>query len=192
MVPSETPILAFASRKELEAWLAKHHAKSPGLWLRLAKKSSGNASVTYAEAVEAALCWGWIDASKQGLDDKAWLQKFVPRGPRSLWSKLNRARAEKLIKSGRMRKPGLAAVAAAKEDGRWKAAYDSPAGASVPPDLAAAFDKDKEAKAFFATVNARNRYAFLWRIQTAKRPETRAKRIAATIAMLRRKEVPHP
>lgn len=183
--------LSFATARAWNVWLAAHHGSSTGVWLRLAKKGSGAASITYAEALDLALAWGWIDAVKKGLDDESWLQRFTPRGPRSIWSKINREKALALVAAGKMNPPGLAAIERAKANGRWEAAYDSPRGASVPEDLAAALAKSARAAKFFATLDARNRYAILHRIQTAKKPETRAQRIAKYVAMLAAHEKIH-
>jgi uncharacterized protein YdeI (YjbR/CyaY-like superfamily) len=188
---AELPILAFRNDAAWEKWLAKHHSDSPGLWIEIAKVGSGVASITYGEAVNTALCFGWIDGQKAG-GDKSWVQKFTPRGKRSIWSKLNRERIAVLRKSGRMRPAGEAEVARALKDGRWEAAYDSPKTATVPADFQAALGKSKTAATAFAALNAANRYAMLWRIQTAKKPETKAKRIADFIAMLKRGEKLHP
>jgi uncharacterized protein YdeI (YjbR/CyaY-like superfamily) len=188
----ELPTLPFESKKKWAAWLAKQHDKSAGVWLKLAKKDSGIASVTYEEALDVALCYGWIDGQKRGLDDKYWLQKFTPRGPKSIWSKINTEKAEKLIASGQMKPAGLKAVEAARQDGRWEAAYSSQKNISVPEDFQAALEKNKKAKAYFATLNSANRYAILFRIQTAKKTETRAKRIQQFIEMLERGEKLHP
>ena len=176
--------MPFGSAGEWEAWLEQHHADSSGVWLKLAKKGAGVPSVTYAEAVEAALCFGWIDGQKAALDERFWLQKFTPRRPRSVWSKINREKAERLIRDGRMRPAGRREVEAAKADGRWDAAYDAPSTATVPDDLRAALDANPAAAEFFAGLNSANRYAILHRVQTAKRPETRARRIAQLVAML--------
>jgi uncharacterized protein YdeI (YjbR/CyaY-like superfamily) len=190
--PTDLPVQHFPTQKDWEAWLDANHATSPGIWLRIAKKSSGIPTVTYDEAVEAALCYGWIDGQKKSYDDLFWLQKFTKRGARSVWSKINRNKAEALIASGRMRPAGLRAVEAAKADGRWEAAYDGPATISVPEDLQAALDANEAARACFATLNRTNRNAILWRIQTARRPETRAKRIEQFVAMLERGEKLYP
>lgn len=189
--PRENPILDFAQQADWASFLEAHHGTSPGVWLRLAKKASGVASVTYPEAVETALCFGWIDGQKDSHDDKAWLQKFTPRGPRSLWSKINRDKVAKLIESGRMQPAGLAAIERAKQNGQWEAAYDSPSTATVPADFQAELDKSKTAAVFFATLGGANRYAILWRIQTAKKAETRQRRIGELVAMLKRKETIH-
>ena len=189
---TELPTLSFATPRAFFDWLADHHASSRGLWLRLAKKGSGTASITYAEAVDVALAWGWIDGQKRRADEGSWLQKFTPRGARSVWSKINREKALALIDAGVMQPAGLAEVERAKRDGRWDVAYDPPSRATVPDDLEAALAKNARAAAFFATLDARNRYAVLWRVQTAKKAETRQKRIADLVAMLARGEKVHP
>ena len=181
----------FKNAKAFETWLKKHHANSDGLWLQIAKKGADAPSVTYPEAVEIALCWGWIDGQKKGLDDQHFLQRFTPRRARSIWSKINVDKVTALIEAGRMQPPGRAQVEAAKADGRWAQAYDGAKTATVPDDLVAALDANPPAKAFFATINASNRYAVLWRIQTAVKPETRAKRIAQLVDMLARGETVH-
>ena len=186
-----TPTLSFATPRAFSDWLADHHASSRGIWLRLAKKASGTASITYAEAVDVALSWGWIDGQKQRADESSWLQKFTPRGARSAWSKINREKALALIDAGAMQPSGLAEVERAQQDGRWDAAYDPPSRATVPEDLEAALAKSPRAAAFFAMLDARNRYAVLWRVQTAKKAETRQKRIAELVAMLARGEKVH-
>lgn len=181
----------FRNAKAFETWLKKHHASSDGLWLQIAKRGADEPSVTYAEAVEIALCWGWIDGQKKGLDDQHFLQRFTPRRARSVWSKVNVEKVAALIESGRMQAPGLAQVDAAKADGRWARAYDGARTSVVPDDLQAALDAQPPAKAFFATLNASNRYAVLWRIQTAVKPETRARRIEQLVDMLARGEAIH-
>lgn len=191
-VPKEPPLVHFAEARLWAAWLDEHHATSSGVWLRIAKKASGTASVTYDEALEVALCYGWIDGQKKSYDDASWLQKFTPRGLKSIWSKVNRAKAEQLIARGEMKPAGLAAVDQAKHDGRWDAAYDSQRSASVPDDFQAALDQHAGARAFFATLTSRNRYAILFRIQTAKKAETRAKRIEQFIQMLANHETLYP
>jgi len=190
--PSDLPVLPFADARAFSKWLSAHHASSSGVWLKLAKKDSGVASVSYAEAVEVALSWGWIDGQKRPLDASWWLQKFTRRGAKSLWSKKNREKALALVASKKMQPPGLAEVERAKRDGRWDAAYDSPRSAGVPEDLASAIAKSADAKKAFAALDAANRYAILWRVQTAKKPETRARRISELVAMLARGEVLHP
>jgi uncharacterized protein YdeI (YjbR/CyaY-like superfamily) len=191
MKPTELPLLPFESKKKWADWLAKQHDKSAGLWLKLAKKDSGIASLTYEEALEVALCYGWIDGQKKGFDDKYWLQKFTPRGSKSIWSKINTEKVERLIKSGEMMPAGLKTIEAAKKDGRWDAAYASQKNISIPEDFRAALDKNKKAKAFFDTLKSAERYSFLFRIQTAKKAETRAKRIQQFIEMLEKNEKFH-
>lgn len=181
----------FKSAKAFETWLKKHHASSDGLWLMIAKRGAREPSVTYPEAVEIALCWGWIDGQKKGLDDQHFLQRFTPRRARSIWSKINVQKVAALIDAGRMQAPGHAQIEAAKADGRWAQAYDGARTSAVPEDLQAALEAEPKAKAFFATVNAANRYAVLWRVQTAVKPETRARRIAQLVAMLARGEAIH-
>jgi len=186
------PVLPFASRGAWRTWLAKNHGSSSGLWLKIARKAAGTASVTYAEAVDEALCWGWIDGQKRSLDEAWTLQRFSPRGKRSIWSKINRDKVAALIAAGEMQPAGLAEVERARGDGRWDAAYDSPKNAAVPDDLAAALAGRKRAAAFFATLDATNRYAILFRIHNAKKPETRARRIATFVDMLARGETLYP
>jgi uncharacterized protein YdeI (YjbR/CyaY-like superfamily) len=186
--------LSFESAGAFEKWLAKNHAASPGVWLKFARKASGVPTVVYAEALDVALCYGWIDGQvKQCAEDKRYyLQRFTPRRPRSKWSKVNRGKAEALIKAGRMAPAGLRQIEAAKADGRWEAAYDSPANVTVPEDLEAALAKNKAAREFFATLKGRNRYAILYRIHDAKRPETRERRLKEFVAMLARGEKVYP
>ena len=184
----ELPIISFASQAEWTDWLAKHHDQSTGLWLKLAKKDSGIPSVTYEQAVESALCYGWIDGLKKSFDGQFWLQKFTPRGPKSIWSKINVEKAEKLIASGQMQPAGLKTVEAAKLDGRWEQAYASQKNIGIPEDFQRALDASPKAREFFATLKSASRYSFLFRIQTAKKAETRAKRIEQFIAMLERGE----
>lgn len=183
--------LLFKTKLAWAEWLEQNHRESPGVWLRFAKKGSDVQSVTYAEALEVALCYGWIDSQKKAFDAATFLQKFQPRAARSLWSKINRTKATELITTGAMRPAGLDAVEKAKQNGQWEQAYDSPAGAVVPPDFAAALQHHPQAGAFFETLNKANRYAVLWRIQTAKKPETRARKIEQMIAMLERGEKLH-
>lgn len=189
-VASSEP-LRFASARAIEAWLRKNHAGCDGIWLLLAKAGAEQPTVTYPLAVEVALCYGWIDGQKKSLDAQHWLQRFTPRRARSLWSKVNREKAEALIAAGRMQASGQAEIDRAKADGRWEAAYDGARTAAVPADLQAALDAQPRAKAFFATLNAANRYAVLWRVQTAKKPQTRAQRIDTLVAMLARGEKLH-
>ncbi len=185
---SDLPVILFERQEDWVDWLDTYHTNSPGLWLRLAKKASGMQSVTYAEALDVALCYGWIDSQKKSYDDSTWLQKFTPRGAKSIWSKINKEKALQLINDDRMKPTGLEAVERARQDGRWDAAYDSPSGATVPDDFQAALDKNAEAHAFFSALDRQNRYAILFRIQTAKKAETRAKRIRQFVEMLEKKE----
>jgi uncharacterized protein YdeI (YjbR/CyaY-like superfamily) len=183
-------VISFATVPDCEAWFAKHHADHRGFWLKIGKVGAAE-TVTYVEALEVALCYGWIDGQKRGYDETYWLQRFTPRGPRSKWSQINRDKTEALIEAGRMRTPGQAQVDAATADGRWAAAYAGQKSATVPADLAAALAADPEAKAFFETLNAANRYAILYRVQDAKRPETRAARIAKFVDMCHNHETVH-
>jgi uncharacterized protein YdeI (YjbR/CyaY-like superfamily) len=185
------PILPFTGPEEWERWLAERHESSGGVWLKLAKKGSGAASVTYVEAVEVALCFGWIDGQKRACDERWWLQRFTPRGPRSRWSQINREKAEALERDGRLRPAGLLQVQRARADGRWEAAYESQSRATVPEDLLRELDRDPAARAFFDSLESHNRYAILYRIHEAKRPETRARRIERFMAMLRAGERVH-
>jgi uncharacterized protein YdeI (YjbR/CyaY-like superfamily) len=189
---TELPIMAFVDQKAWGKWLKANHLTSPGIWMQLAKKASGITSVTYAEAIETALSYGWIDGQKQSHRAEAWLQKFTPRGRKSIWSKINREKALALIEWGKMKPAGMAEVQRAQQDGRWEQAYDSPANAAVPPDFQAILDRNLRAKSFFETLESRNRYAILWRIQTAKRVETRVKRIEMFVKMLEKGEKIHP
>ena len=186
------PTLSLPSPDAFAEWLAQHHASSPGVWLKLAKKDAGVASVSYAEAIEVALSWGWIDGQKRAHDERHWLQKFTPRGARSLWSKINRDKATALIAAKKMMAPGLAEIERAKRDGRWEAAYDSPKSSTVPADMQAALDGNARARRAWDTIDSANRYAILWRVQTAKKAETRARSIAELVAMLGRGELLHP
>jgi uncharacterized protein YdeI (YjbR/CyaY-like superfamily) len=182
------PILAFPSPEEWGAWLEREHATSDGVWLKFAKKGSGVASVVYPEALEVALCYGWIDSQVLSLDERFYLQKFTPRRARSKWSRVNRDKVGRLAKEGRMRPAGLAQVELAKGDGRWAAAYASPASAEVPEDLQEALDASPKAAEFFAKLNKSNRFAILYQLQDAKKPETRTRRLEKFVAMLERGE----
>jgi uncharacterized protein YdeI (YjbR/CyaY-like superfamily) len=179
-----TNILMFSTQAEWVAWLEKNYGQPDGLWMRLAKKGSPLNSVTYAEALEIALCYGWIDGQKRGESNEAWLQRFLPRGAKSIWSRINREKVTVLIANGRMKPAGLACVNAAKEDGRWDAAYDSPKSARIPDDFQAALEANRRAKKFFAALDGANRYAVLFRIQTVKKAETRARKIREFVEML--------
>ncbi|BDR11195.1 YdeI/OmpD-associated family protein [Comamonas thiooxydans] len=191
IIPLELAPTLFKSAKAFEAWLKKNHATSEGLWLKIAKRGSNEPSVTYPEAVEIALCWGWIDGQKKSLDDQHYLQRFTPRRARSVWSRINVNKVQALIEAGRMQAPGQAQIEAAKADGRWARAYDGARTSTVPEDLQAALEAEPAAKTFFASINASNRYAILWRIQTAAKAETRARRIAQLVEMLARSETIH-
>ncbi len=184
------PVLSFATLPDCEAWFAEHHADHRGFWLKIGKVGAAQ-TVNYAEALEVALIYGWIDGQKRGYSETFWLQRFTPRGPRSKWSQINRYKAEALIKAGRMRPAGQAQVDAAKSDGRWAAAYAGQKSATVPGDLAAALAADPKAKAFFETLTGANRYAILYRVHDAKKPETRAARIAKFVQMCHNHETVH-
>jgi uncharacterized protein YdeI (YjbR/CyaY-like superfamily) len=188
----DVAVQEFAHRKAWSAWLDKNHGKSSGLWVRLGKRASGSPSVSYGEALEVALCYGWIDGQKRSEGEAAWLQKFIPRARNSKWSKINRKKALALIEDGRMKPAGLKALERAKADGSWDAAYDSPSTATVPGDLHAALDKNPRAKVFFATLDSQNRYAVLYRIQTVKKAETRSRKVQQFVEMLARNEKVHP
>lgn len=192
MLPTDYSIKLFKDATAWESWLAKYGASKPGLWLRIAKKDSGLRSVNYAEALEVALCHGWIDGQKLPENARTWLQKFTPRRARSIWSKINCEKTENLIALGRMRPAGHAEIDRAKADGRWKAAYHPQKSNRVHPELAKALAKNPKAKAFFAVLSSRNRFAILFRVTTAKKAETRAKRIADFVARLARGEAPYP
>ncbi len=187
----ELAVKPFRRTADWTAWLEKHHETSSGLWMRIGKVGSRVASVAYAEALEVALCYGWIDGQKNKHDATSWLQKFTPRGPRSLWSRINREKAEVLIRDGRMRPAGLRAIERAKASGLWDNAYDSSSQSGVPADLEAELEKRPKAKAFFATLNRANRYAILWRLQTAAKAETRARRLTQLVSMLMKGEKHH-
>lgn len=188
----DLPIVPFASRGAWEAWLEGRRPASDGLWLKIAKKRSGIETVSYDEAVEVTLCYGWIDGQVRRFDENYYLQRFTPRRPRSRWSKVNRKKATELVKRGKMNTAGLREVERAKADGRWDAAYGAPSTATVPDDLRRELEKNEKAREFFSELDARNRYAILYQIQDAKRPETRARRIAKYAAMLAEQEKPYP
>ena len=186
------PVMSFGSTDAWDAWLAAHHADSPGLWLKIAKKGAAGTTISYSDALDVALCHGWIDGQKGRHDDEYWLQRFTPRKPGSNWSKINTERAAALIASGRMRPAGLREVERAQADGRWEQAYESQSRIAVPEDLARALAANERASALFATLDSANRYAILYRISAAKRPETRAKRIDTYVAMLSEHKKIHP
>ena len=178
------PVVGFSSSVEWEAWLAENHATSNGLWLKIRKQGAGGPSVTYDEALDVAICYGWIDGQKDSFDGEYWLQRFTPRRPGSKWSRRNREKATELIEQGRMQPAGLREVEAARSDGRWDSAYAGSSAATVPEDLQRALDANPAARDFFGTLDRQNRYAILYRVQDAKKPETRAQRIAKFVAML--------
>jgi uncharacterized protein YdeI (YjbR/CyaY-like superfamily) len=188
---TDLPILLFAAPPDLEAWLDEYHAESQGFWLKIAKKGAPVPSVTYGEALELALCFGWIDSQKRGHDEQHFLQRFTPRRPGGRWSKINREKAEALIAAGRMRPTGLAEVEAAKADGRWEAAYEGQRTATVPDDLQRELDANPAARDFFAGLDGANRYAVIYRLNEAKKPETRERRLRKFVAMLERGEKIH-
>jgi uncharacterized protein YdeI (YjbR/CyaY-like superfamily) len=190
-VAVDVPQIAFQSDADWERWLEANHATAAGVWIRMARKGSGIASVSLPEALDTALCFGWIDGIRKSLDDQCFLQRYQPRQTRSRWSKINVGHAERLIAEGRMRPPGVAEIERAKADGRWAAAYASPSNMTVPDDLQRELDARPAAKAFFATLSSQNRYAILYRLQDAKRPETRARRLAQFVAMLEAGETLH-
>ena len=188
---SVLPIKLFKERGDWAAWLDNHHAKSPGLWLRIAKKTAEIRSITYPQALDVALCYGWIDGQKKTYDEFSWLQKFTPRGARSIWSVNNREKAGELIKNGQMTPAGLKVIERAKENGQWAAAYASQSKITLPEDFQAELENNAKANAFFTALNSANRYAILFRLQTARKPETRAKRLRQFIAMLEKHEKFH-
>lgn len=188
---TDLPIVSFQSTQEWEEWLAENHTQPGGVWLRFFRKSSGKPTLTHDEALDVALCYGWIDGQAKKYDELSWLQKFTPRRAGSVWSRRNTEHVERLIKEGRVRPAGLAEVAAAKTDGRWETAYDSPSKMIVPEDFLEELAKDGKAKAFFETLNKANIYAIAWRLQTAKKPETREKRMKAILTMLTKGEKFH-
>ncbi|HXB14979.1 MAG TPA: YdeI/OmpD-associated family protein [Solirubrobacteraceae bacterium] len=186
------PILSFASEAEWRAWLGENHASAAGLWISIAKKGSGIGSVRYPEVLEHAICFGWIDGRRERLDDERFLQRFTPRRARSPWSKINREKAERLAQDGLMEPAGLEEVRRAKDDGRWERAYASQRTAAVPEDLQRALDARPVAAAAFSGLSSQNRYAILYRLDQARRPETRARRLAEYVRMLEAGETLHP
>jgi uncharacterized protein YdeI (YjbR/CyaY-like superfamily) len=186
------PTFTFTNQAEWESWLEINGSVASGAWLRLAKITANQQTVSYAEALESALCYGWIDGQKQAESEHYWLQRFTPRTARSIWSKINKAKAEALISAGRMQPAGMSQIDRAKQDGRWERAYSSASKSTIPDDLQKALNANKKAKAFFATLDSKNRYAVLFRIQNAKKEETRVKKIAQFIEMLANGEKIHP
>lgn len=191
MAADDLPTVLFAGPPEFEAWLEENHASSQGLWLKIAKKGAPKPSVTYAEALELALCFGWIDSQKRGFDETHFLQRFTPRRPRGRWSRINRKKAEALIAAEKMRPTGLVEVEAARADGRWEAAYEGQRTAQVPEDLRRELDANPAARDFFAGLDSANRYAIVYRLNDAKKPETRERRLRRFVAMLERGERIH-
>lgn len=191
MVNDDFEILSFKSPAKWEAWLAKNHAKSEGVWLRLSKKDATEKTLSNAEALDGALCFGWIDSRKEKFDAESWLQRFTPRRPKSIWSKRNVENCERLIKEKKMRAAGLRQIEKAKADGRWSAAYDAASESKIPDDLLEILSKNKKAMAFFRTLSKANLYAITWRLQTAKKVETREKRIIMIVSMLENGETFH-
>ncbi len=191
MIMAEDSLL-FETQQQWLAWLAEYHASSPGIWLQFAKKGATARSLSYPEALDAALCYGWIDGQRRPGPSGFWLQRFTPRGERSIWSKINCAKAAELVKTGRMHPSGLAAMERAQQNGQWASAYDSVRNAQVPEDLAQELSRNRSASEFFETLSSQNRYAILFRLQTAKRPETRAKRLAQFVQMLTEQRTIHP
>jgi uncharacterized protein YdeI (YjbR/CyaY-like superfamily) len=179
------PVIAFKSPQAWSQWLTKHYSAQKGVWVQLFKKASGKQTITYEQALEEALCWGWIDGQVKSLDTDSYVQKFTPRGPKSIWSKKNCQRIEQLVKEGRMKPSGISVVEAAKKDGRWDRAYDSPANMKMPADFLKELSKHPQAKAFFETLNKTNVYAIGWRLQTAKKPETRRARMQVILDLLK-------
>ena len=186
------PVQLFKTQREWASWLRQNHESSSGVWLQLAKKAADVESVSYDEAIETALCFGWIDGQKRAHGEQYWLQKFTPRSGKSVWSKINKAKALALIDAGKMKSAGLREIELAKSDGRWDAAYDSASKATVPTDFRAALEGNAQARDFFESLDSRNRYAVLYRIQTARKAETRARKIAQFVQMLERHEKVHP
>src|SRR6266480_81529 len=186
------PIMSFETQQGWEEWLKEHHAETKGIWLKIAKKEASTPSVSYAEALDSALCYGWIDGQKAAFDDKYWLQKFTPRTTKSIWSKVNCNKAEALIAEGRMQPAGLRQVELAKSDGRWERAYESQSKITIPDDFQSELDKNPKAKDFFSTLDSANRYAFLFRIHAAKKPETRSAKIQKFVEMLNQQQKLHP
>jgi uncharacterized protein YdeI (YjbR/CyaY-like superfamily) len=192
MAKEELPAVWFQSQQTLEEWLEEHQDSSPGIRIHIAKKHSGKVTPSYAEALESALCYGWIDSQKEKYDDQTWLQRFTPRGPKSIWSKVNKEKAEELLAAGRMKSSGLRAIEFAKENGLWDKAYSPQSDKSLPADFQKELDQRPNAKAFFEMLNSRNRYAILFRLQTAKKPETRMKRMNQFLEMLEKGEKIYP
>jgi uncharacterized protein YdeI (YjbR/CyaY-like superfamily) len=189
---NELPVMFFGEQQSLENWLENNHDTSPGIRLQIAKKNSGVVTVSYDEALESALCYGWVDSQKEKFDEKMWVQRFTPRGAKSIWSKVNKDKAELLITNGRMKPSGFKAIEVAKKNGQWDKAYESQSIASLPEDFAIELERNVKAKAFYDTLDRQNKYSFLFRIHNAKKPETRAKRIQQFVTMLEKGEKIYP
>jgi uncharacterized protein YdeI (YjbR/CyaY-like superfamily) len=185
------PVISFESSSQWEKWLVENHTQQNGVWLRIFKKDSGVASVTYAEALDEALCYGWIDGQKNKYDERSWLQKFTPRRKKSIWSKINTLHVERLIESGKMKEAGTKEIEAAQQDGRWQQAYDSHKNMTLPEDFLYQLEKDPKAKVFFETLNKTNKYSIAFQLQTAKKPETREKRMKVILEKLAKGEKFH-
>ena len=192
MIHDNYPVKSFKNAAAFESWLERNHKKADGLWLKVAKAKSGIVSISFPDALDLALCYGWIDGLRRGLDEDYYVQKFTPRRAKSVWSVINKNKVAQLIKDGRMKASGLAAIEEAKKNGQWDNAYHSPANISIPDDLQNALDKNKKAKAFFEKLNAQNRYAILYRIHQVKREETKTKKIAEYVKMLEAKKTIYP
>ena len=184
-------VISFESQSHWEKWLAENHMQQDGIWLRIFKKDSGEASVTYAEALDEALCYGWIDGQKNKYDERSWLQKFTPRRKKSIWSKINTQHVQRLIEAGKMKPGGFKEIEAAREDGRWQQAYDSHKSMTLPEDFLRRLEKDPKAQGFFEALNKTNKYAIAFRLQTAKKPETREKRMKEILEKLAKGEKFH-
>jgi uncharacterized protein YdeI (YjbR/CyaY-like superfamily) len=189
---TDLPIMIFSGQQDFEDWLSHHHETSEGILLKIAKKNSAINTVSYSEALDSALCYGWIDSRKEKCDEDTWLQRFTPRKARSIWSKVNKDKAEVLIASGRMKPSGIQAIEAAKQNGRWDSAYESQSKATLPEDFASKLDENLRAKEFYAMLDSQNKYAILFRINNVKKQETRQKRIEQFIMMLERHEKIYP
>ena len=187
----DLPVILFDNQKELNEWFSKNYSQTHGIWIKIAKKNSGKTSVTYNEAIEEALCYGWIDGQVNSYNDDYYIQKFTPRGSRSVWSKINVTKIENLIKENRLQPSGLEAVKVAKSNGAWDKAYDSSSTFTITKDFQAALKENPKAKQFFETLNRANKYAIYWHLETAKRPETRKARIEKFINMLNKGEKLH-
>ncbi|CAM3092766.1 YdeI/OmpD-associated family protein [Paenibacillus lupini] len=188
----ELPVLFFPDQSAFEEWLASHHDQSPGIWLQISKKNAARPSVTYHEALDVSLCYGWIDSHKKTFDEESWIQRFSPRGPKSIWSKVNKDKAEGLIAAGKMQPSGFKSIETAKQNGLWDKAYESQSNATIPEDFAIELARNEKAQQFFDTLDKQNRYAILFRIHNVKKQETRVKKIHQFIEMLEKGEKIYP